>query len=421
MEIGLTNQNLLSIGSSLAIGLLIGLERGWHSREAKEGERIAGIRTYSLIGLLGGLSGFIANHVGGLALGLICFGFTLFLSMAYYVNSKHRDDRSITGLIAILITFLLGAMATMGFIAESASVAIVVALILRFKPQIHGWVNNLERHELHATLELLLISVVLLTILPNENFGPFDAFNPFEIWWLVVLMASISFVGYFAMKIGGPKKGIILTGLFSGFVSSTALTLHFSKLSRERQDLAPLLSLGILLACGVMFFRLLIVMSILNLPLFTYIVGPASLLGCLIVTYALFSWHKKSADFETNEHKMMQNPLALKSALMFGLLLTVVGIAIRAVNHHAGDTGLFTFSVLTGLVDVDAISLSLARMVTDVRQLPSFSFAIILAACSGTLLKGVMAAVIGGRQLFTSVTLPLIGSVLITMVIVYAL
>jgi uncharacterized membrane protein (DUF4010 family) len=421
MIMDVTTQNLYLMGSSLAIGLLIGMERGWHSRGIKEGQRIAGIRTFALIGLLGGITGFIANQVGGIVLGLIFFGFTLFITAAYALNSRHTEDVSITGLIAVLLTFILGTLATMGFIAEAASVSIVTAMILRFKIEIHSILHKLEKHELHATLELLLISVVLLTILPDKSYGPWDAFNPFEIWWLVVLVASISFLGYFAMKIAGPKKGTILTALFAGFVSSTALTLHFSRLAKERPDMSNLLSLGILLACGVMFFRLLMLMLILNADLFMKLLWPTVFMGSLIIALALMGWRRNGKDFNTNEQKLIKNPLALKSALLFGVLLTIVGIAIRGVHESAGDMGVYTFSALTGLVDVDSIALSLTRMVTAESQIRSFSIAIIIATWANTLLKATLAYFIGGRSQLRAVSVPLVGTVLASMLMVYCL
>lgn len=419
LNFDMTNQNLLLLVTSLGIGLLIGMERGWQARDVKDGQRIAGIRTYALIGLLGGLTGFISNHMGGIALGLICFGFSIFVTAAHAINSRNREDVSITGLIAVFLTFLLGVMATMGFVAEAASVAIVSAMILRFKSEIHSWLNKIEKHELHAALELLLISVVLLNVLPDKNYGPWMAFNPFEIWWLVVLVASISFVGYFAMKIAGAKKGILFTGLFSGFVSSTALTLHFSKFAKEKPELSKLLSLGILIACSVMFLRLLLVMALLNVDLFAKLVGPALLTGSVIILIAFMNWKKNANLLKPHEERVIKNPLALKAALIFGVLLTVVGIAVRAVNHYAGETGLYTFSALTGLVDMDSIALSLARMITEPSQVQSFTIAILIATWANTLLKGVLACVIGGRQMLMTVTLPLITGVICSMIWVY--
>ncbi|MDA3868366.1 MAG: DUF4010 domain-containing protein, partial [Gammaproteobacteria bacterium] len=254
---------------SLAIGLLIGTERGWKAREAKEGERIAGVRTYGLIGLLGGGTSLLAAEFGVLALGLAFVGLAGALTTAYVVNRGNGErDIGITSLIAGLLTFTLGAVAAMGEVAIAAAFAVVTTLLLSYKPVLHRWVRVLEAEELRATIKLLLISVVLLPILPNQGYGPWQVLNPYTLWWMVVLIAAISFVGYFAIKIAGARRGIIFTGLFGGLASSTALTLHFSRLSHRNKALESIRAMGILLACGTMFPRMLLVASVIHPELF---------------------------------------------------------------------------------------------------------------------------------------------------------
>lgn len=236
------------LGTALAIGLLIGVERGWASREAEDGQRIAGLRTYGLTGLLGGGAGLIAQYIGATTFGFLFVGFAISIAVAivFAKQRQARTDISITGLVTMLLTFVLGALATLEHPALAASAAVGATMLLQFKGVLHRWLQKLEEREMHAALQLLVISVVLLPILPDHGYGPLDAINPYEIWWMVVLIAGISFVGYFLVKIAGTKKGVILTALAAGMASSTALTLHFSRLSTQKKTLKSTLASGIL-------------------------------------------------------------------------------------------------------------------------------------------------------------------------------
>lgn len=217
---------------ALVIGLLIGVERGWQARDSQEGQRIAGVRTYGLIGLLGGVLGVLAENFGPLILGLGLIGLLITLAMFFLAKQLREGEWSITSLIAAILVYLLGALAVTGQVVIASSLAVVMVLLLSNKPLLHGWIQKLEAVELKAAIQLLLMSVVLLPVLPNQGYGPWEALNPHKIWWMVVLIAGISFVGYFAIKIGGARRGILFTGLFGGLASSTAVTLHLSRLGK---------------------------------------------------------------------------------------------------------------------------------------------------------------------------------------------
>lgn len=176
---------------------------------------------------------------------------------------------------ALLLTFVCGALAGMGQVVVAAAAMVVTTLLLSYKPVLHGWVDALRRSEIHAGIKLLLISVVLLPVLPNQGYGPWEALNPYAIWWMVVLIASISFVGYFAIKIGGASRGAAFTGLFGGLASSTALTLHFARMSRRHAMPQDMVSMAILLACGTMFPRMVLIASLINVDIFRLIAVPA--------------------------------------------------------------------------------------------------------------------------------------------------
>ncbi|MGE0717492.1 MAG: MgtC/SapB family protein, partial [Alphaproteobacteria bacterium] len=197
-------ERLLDLAVAFGIGLLIGLERGWSSRDDQEGGRVAGWRTFGIVGLMGGVFGFAAEAHGGIVAAVALAGVALFFALGYQRHAGTGEGLGITTEIAALATFGLGLLAGRGDLAVAASAAIVMAVVLGIKPEMHGLLHRLERRELQATLRLLLISVVALTLLPDRGFGPWEAINPWRIWRMVVLIAAIGYVGYFAMRIVGP-------------------------------------------------------------------------------------------------------------------------------------------------------------------------------------------------------------------------
>jgi len=402
-------QTFYYLGVALAIGLLIGVERGWQEREANEGERVAGVRTYGLVGLLGGGLALLAETFGSLLLGLAFIGVAGALTTVYVVNLRQGDDDvGATSLITGLLTFVFGALAAMGEVAIAAAFAVVTTLLLNYKPVLHRWMSALEAKELRAGIKLLLISVVLLPILPNQGYGPWQALNPYAIWWMVVLIAAISFVGYFAIKVAGARRGAIFTGLFGGLVASTAVTLHFSRMSSRDVALAPILAIGILLACGTMFPRILLVASVLNSDLFKLLLIPAAVMAILTYLPALMYWwslsHKK-----TDAASPLKNPFELKTALSFGLLLALVMLLSKALQHWFGETGVMALAAASGVADVDAITLSLARMSLGDLELHIAVTGIVIAASVNGLVKGAIATLVGGRKMGLRVGLPLLG------------
>jgi len=402
-------EQIILLGIALAIGLLIGVERGWKFREAKEGERIAGLRTYGLTGLLGGGAGVLSQHLGVAALGFIFLGFTAAATVAYVMRRKISKDVSITGLVSLLLTFVLGALVTLDHVNLAASAAVVTAMLLRFKNVLHGWLKKLERQELHAALQLLLISVVLLPVLPDRGFGPWQVLNPYEIWWMVVLIAGISFSGYFAMKIAGPEKGVILNALAAGMVSSTALTLHYARLSQKQENMQNLMAAGILVACGTMFPRIVLISSLINPALFDALVAPMTVMTLLSLLSAVVIWHK-NVDHPPSELAQLINPLELKPALFFGALLVLVILLGKAAIHFFGETGIYIFAAVSGIADVDPINLTLSRMSFADLSLDVAVLGIIIASSSNTLLKAVLAIFVGGIGLGLRVLVPLLAA-----------
>jgi uncharacterized membrane protein (DUF4010 family) len=387
----------LELGISLAIGLLIGIERGWQERTAPDGSRVAGIRTFGLLGLLGGLWALLGKELGPFLTGAAFLAVAAVLIVAHIADTRARGNVGITTLVAALITFALGALAVLGYGIVAAGGAVVTTTLLSLKPLLHGWLRKLEQQELQAALKLLVMTVVLLPVLPNHGYGPWAALNPFEIWWMVVLIAGISFCGYVAVRMLGVKRGILLTGLFGGLVSSTATTVHFARRAAQAVPV-PLLAAGIVIACTTMFPRMLVEVAVVNPALVPAVAGPLLLMAAAGFLGALwFAYRSRGGQLE--ETVALRNPLDLRMALQFGLLLALIMVAAEAVQHLLGEHGIYLLATASGTVDVDAITLSLSRIARDSSADGTFAAAIVIAGLTNTVVKAGLASFLGGRKL----------------------
>lgn len=415
--IGLNTDHLVSLAIALALGMLIGIQRGWINRKLEPGLRVAGVRTYSLVGLLGGVGGILSTDQGPWLIGFLLICLTLIMVSAYVSSQKIRHDLSITSLIGMLLTFSFGVLAAEGYWTLAACAAIITTLILDNKDEIHSVLAKLQEAELDAAIKLLLISVVMLSVLPNKGYGPWQALNPYEIWWMVVLVASISFVGYFAVKIGGASRGLLFTGLFAGLSSSTALTMHFSRLAKNNPAHRYILASGILAACGTMFPRVLFVCFLINPALGKMLIVPILVMTILIYIPAIYIWYlhrepvRESVDLK-------QNPLELSTALTFGAILCGIILASYLLRDWFGSMGIYILSMLSGMTDVDAITLTLARQSSQVPLaegiglLTEASLAILIAAATNSVVKATLASVLSNSTLWRLVTIPILIAIL---------
>ncbi len=392
------NQTTLNLAVALLLGAIIGLERGWGAREQKSGERIAGIRTFSLIGLLGGISVVLAQEITVWTFPVLLLSVVAMSIVAYSERLDHIRNFSITGMVSMVLTFCFGAIAVAVDPVMATTAAVITAIILDNKEEIHGWVQKLRAHELDAALKLLVISVVMLPLLPNEKMGPGGVLNPREIWWMVVMIASISFVGYFAMRMAGTSKGILFTSLFAGLSSSTALTLHFARQADRYPALNAQFATGILIACGTMFPRILVYCFVINRALLPSLVWPVAVMTLLLYVPAIFIWHRNSGTNRISQPTPGQNPLELKSALVFGILLTAILLLGDFLKNWLGDTGIYMLAATSGIADVDAITLSLTRMSNNGLAMDTAVLGIVIAAATNNLVKSGMAWIVGNRQ-----------------------
>lgn len=399
-----------NLAIACAIGLVVGSERGWHHRERGEGARVAGIRTFTVVAMLGGLVGTITNGLAGDNALLICaltfVPLALLLSAGHWQATRIDGDLSITTEVAAMVTFWLGVMPAFNLTLPAAASAVILALLLHLKEPLHRWLEVLDRKELLGTLQFLLVSVVVLPLLPNRGFGPWDALNPYQLWWMVVLISGLSLLGYFAMRLAGPRRGIVATSLAGGIASSTAVTLSLSRLHRDTDAGARMVGAGILLACSTMYARMLIVIFVLNQPLAWLSLAPLAMGFLILLGLAL--WRLQQGETESNSRSpAVQNPFQLLPALQFGTLLAVVMIAARALREWFGETGLYLLAVFTGIADVDAIVLSLAPQAGGSLAPALVIVCISLAAATNTVMKGIYCRAIAGPELGRQVLLPL--------------
>jgi uncharacterized membrane protein (DUF4010 family) len=292
---------------------------------------------------------------------------------------------------------------------------VVITILLGMKAILHRGLLKLSEEELFATFKLLLIALVILPVLPNGDFGPWGALNPFVIGWMILLLAGLSFIGYFAIRILGSQRGLILTSVFGGIVSSTALTLVFSRLARSGSGVTAVLAIGIVIASVTLLPRVVIEVGIVNPALASELIPVLG--GMLLVGFggAMLWWRygirlqNKDMDVEP----VLKNPLELTAALRFGLLLVSIMVFARAIQHVAGDAGIYALAAISGLADVDALSLSLAKMAADAQVASSVATeAIVLAILVNTMVKAALAYVIGGKALglrVASVLLPAVA------------
>ena len=403
------------LGVALALGLLIGMERGWQRRELPEGQRVAGFRTFGLISLLGGVTVLLAAQSQGLFLSAVVVVLGAAVALGYWRESAPGEDLSLTTTIAALLAFGLGALAGSGQLTVAASTAVVVTMLLGFKPELHRLLQRIERQELLDTLRLLLISVVLLPILPDKGFGPWLVFNPYRLWWMVVLVAGISYAGYFGIKLLDRERGVLATGLLGGLVSSTAVAVSMARRGKDEPAMQRLLAVGVVTAAATMFLRILVIAAAISPAVAAQLLWP--LLSASLAAVASAAWYAWRSGREKlwagGQELKASNPLELRMALQFGLLLAVIMILARAVREWMGDPGLYGLAAVSGLVDVDAITLSVASMAKHGETTTAIAAAVILVpAAVNTAVKPALVTAICGARMGLQVAAPLLAALL---------
>jgi uncharacterized membrane protein (DUF4010 family) len=359
---GETAELLGHLALSLAVGLLIGVERGWSSRDEAPGRRVAGVRTFGLLGLLGGVLGTLGLEVHPLLAVVVLAAAAATLVAGYLRDMRVDDHVSATTTVAALLTLCLGVLATNGYPKTAVLAATSATLLLSLRQQLHGWVGRLSETDVQATARFAIIAAAVLPLLPDRRFGPYDAWNPRELWLVVVLVTGFSFAGYIANRTFGARRGILATAAIGGSYSSTAVTAVLARRLRTGDAPAPLLSAGIAIASAVMFLRVLLLTGILAtsaLPSLAFATLPAA-----VVAIGAAAWLvRRGADGTEPVGPIgARNPFELLPALGFALLVGVLALVTRWAQVRFGDAGVATLLVISGSFDVDAAIVTLGGL-----------------------------------------------------------
>lgn len=379
---------------SIGIGLLIGLER------ERKPDNKAGLRTFALTGLLGCLAGMLGEKTGSgwvIAVGLLMVATMMIVAQAR--DPQDDGDPGTTSVVALMLCYGLGALVWYGHATLAVMLAIGVTVLLYFKAQLQDVSRNLTHKDLISILQFGVLSLVILPILPNRDYGPYDALNPHQIWWMVVLISGLSLAGYAALRIVGNRHGAVLLGLFGGMVSSTATTMVFARNARDDAKLTATATLVILIANLVVTLRLGIVAVVLAPSLLAplaSVLGGGLLLGIGVV---LFKWRALTAAGRLPLPEV-RNPTEIGTALSFGLLYGVVLLLAAWLQDIAGSQGLYLVALASGLTDVDAITLSTLRLFNqqNLDATPAV-IAIGLGTLANLVFKSGLVVAIGGSAL----------------------
>lgn len=382
----------------LGIGLLIGMERTFH-RKREDDEEFAGIRTFTLVAVFGYLSALLAAYSGAWLLGVSLAGLILFVVVSYYRSSVLPGKMGGTTEIATILTFLLGVLVFGGFILLSLIVTVVTLLLLAYKPTLHHFVSKLSREELLAIIKFIIISALVIPFLPPQNFGPYAIWNLQDIWKMVILVSGVSLVGYLIAKIVG-HKGTMLAGVIGGLVSSTAVALTYARRSKEAKEDAGAFyfAMAIISACTIMFPRILVEVYIVNRALAERLWIPIAILS-LTGFGAAFYIYRRNVKDKSDAQVPLSNPLNFGTALKFALFFAAVLLLVRYSNENFGDSGTYIAGAISGITDVDAITLSMAKLATNDSTSTLAMNTILLAALSNTLVKLGIVLVVGSRSL----------------------
>jgi uncharacterized membrane protein (DUF4010 family) len=394
------------IAISLLLGLLIGLQR-----ERAE-SAIGGIRTFPLIAAFGTVCGWMGLEYGGwiVPAGLLAVAALLLVSNFMSARAGNADAGQ-TSEIAALLLYAVGAYLVTGALAVAVALGGVIAILLHFKDPLHAFASRIGEQDVTAIMQFALISLVVLPVLPNRAFGPYETLNPFQIWLMVVLIVGIGLVGYVAYKLLGAKQGALLGGIVGGLVSSTATTVSFARRAAASPAGAGLAALVIMTATGVVYVRVMTEVAVVAPQQLRAMLPPlgAMLFACAVIVavQTLRYRERKAAAAEQG------NPANLRLAITFAALYAVISFVVVAAQARFGVEALYPVAVISGLTDMDAITLSTSLLVNSGGLDAGTAWRVILlASLSNLLFKGIMAAVLGGRSLVAHLA-PAFGAALL--------
>ena len=384
----------LRLAIALAIGLLVGLERAWHQREDQD-RRAAGIRTFALTGLIGGLAGILGQTLGAVFSGLAFLGFTAVLLAFEWREAAETRSLGATTAIAGLAVFLLGTLAAIGNEQAAVAAGIATAALLAFRTVLHDFVTRLSWLEIRDGLILLSMAFLLLPILPDRPLDPWGALNPHALWVIATLLAAVSFAGWLAIRALGARWGTLVTAAVGGLASSTATTATLARLARIPGAQPNLLAAGMCVSGAVSLIRIAILAAVLNPGLIRPMALPYGLAILVLGAAALWLLRQRVRDPNAQGFHM-KSPLDLAAALQMLAILTAVSLVAVVLRSQFGNAGLYITAAISGLVDLDAITITAGRLGGPVQVATQ---AILLATGVNLLVKAVLATTLGGKAI----------------------
>ena len=383
------NTKIIGLGIALAIGFVIGLEREWAE------DKPVGVRSFALIAAFGGIAALLLPEAGGwlIATGLLA------LSLILILHVHRRKLEGITTLVAAFIVYLLGAAAVAGYWLPAIVLGGAVMVLLHWKKPLHTWVERLGDRDVEIVVRFVLIALVILPVLPDRDMGPYGAFNPFTAWFLVVLIVAINLVGFVAFRFVGTRAGGWVAGLLGGLVSSTATTISYAAMSKREGGLGPVAALVILVASAVVYARVLIELAVVAPDLVKSMVGPAIAFTAVLLGLSAIAFRAVHTNADTDLPER-ENPAQIRQALVFAALYAVILFGIAAARDLVGTEAVYGVAFISGLTDVDALTLSVAQLYTGGEASDFDAWrAIFLATLSNLLFKVVAASFLGSPEL----------------------
>ncbi|MBU0667064.1 MAG: MgtC/SapB family protein [Nanoarchaeota archaeon] len=391
---------------ALLLGALIGAERERFAKLRDE-YLFGGIRTFMFISLLGALSAYIAEMYFSWFIAFSFSAVLILIAISYFAATKFSKGASIglTAEITGLLVFIIGLITFKGELIFAVVLAIIITTVLYMRDTLHKLIKKVSREEMYGTLIFAIIAFVILPFLPNQTYGPLDVFNPYKIWLMVVFISGLGYVGYILIKLLGSKKGLGLTGFLGGLVSSTAVTMSFATSSKTEKNAKTvrLFVFATLIANAVMFVRVIIEVYVVNRMILGKLLIPLGVMFIVALAGAFYMWlSSKNSTTITNKAQKIEvthtSPLSLGPALKFGLLFGVVLFVIKFAQIYFGNKGIFLASLVSGFVDVDAITLSMASLAGTEISAKVAATAITIAVMSNTVIKFIYAAIFGSKS-----------------------
>ncbi len=383
---------LVAFVAAAGFGAVIGLERqaGKHDESA-----VFGARTFALYGVWGAAAAFLGDRYGAAAFVAATVGFLALVVVAYAITAIHSGDRGTTTEAAAVAAFLTGVLAFAALWVAALAVAVGTAALLRSKESLHRLTDRFSEEDVRALLQFAVITALVLPLVPDTDFGPYGAFNPHEIWLMVVLISAVGLAGFAALRVFG-SRGLVLTGLFGGLVSSTAVTLGYSRMSKRDSRLGPGLAVGVLAASAVMYPRVLAEAAVVSPEMARALVVPLLSLTVVMSTVALVTWLGPGRHTPEAENLELTNPLTLGVALGFGLLYGVIVFASQFLLSEVSEASVQLVGAVSGINDVDAITLATANLVRDGMAPAVGAQTVLLAVSVNTIAKAGLAWLLGG-------------------------